>query len=89
LPCPDAHAAAPRRTAIDGEIALLHATLMAWQRRRAAGLRHDSAAKPERRGPPSDFARARGAAGGNAFGHTNRIRGLLFGQGITNYNPPE
>jgi transposase len=20
--------------------------------------------------------------------HTNRIRGLLFGQGITNYNPP-
>src|SRR5262244_2798502 len=32
--------------------------------RRAAGLRHDSTTKPERRGPPSDDARAREAAAG-------------------------
>ena len=49
--------AVPRRhrraktDAIDGETLLR--TLMAWQR---AGLRHDSATKPERRGPPSDLA---------------------------------
>jgi hypothetical protein len=53
--------------------------------RRAAGLRHDSAAKPERRGPPSDLARATLLR--ERIRHTNRIRGLLFGQGITNYNP--
>jgi hypothetical protein len=46
--------------AIDGERLLR--TLMAWQRGEPPGLRHDSATKPERRGPPSDVAVARDAA---------------------------
>src|SRR5271167_2948568 len=42
--------------------------------RRAAGLRHNSAAKPERRGPPSDLARAGDAAAGAPSAHEPHSR---------------
>jgi transposase len=52
--------------------------------RRAAGLRHDSTAKPEDR---RRVSRERATLLRERIRHTNRIRGLLFGQRITNYNP--
>jgi len=77
---------APRPDAIDGRGRLLR-TRDGLAARRAAGLLHDSAAKRERRGPPPDLARARKRWLRERIQHTNRIRGLLFGQGVTNYNP--
>src|SRR5271166_4883721 len=54
--------------------------------RRAAGLFPGSRAEPGRRGSPALDARARHAAQGT-HQHTNRVRGLLSGQGIGDYNP--
>src|SRR5271154_6839596 len=49
--------------------------------RRAAGLLHDGAAKPERRGPPPDLARARSAAKNSSWsaGTTLWIGGVPIG----------
>jgi hypothetical protein len=54
--------------------------------RRAAGLRHDSAAKPERRGPPSDLARAGDAAAGAHSAHEPHSRTAIR-PGDHHYNP--
>ena len=54
--------------------------------RRATGLRDDSAAKPERE-DRRRISRQRATLLRERIQHTNRVRGLLFGQGITNYNP--
>jgi transposase len=69
---------------IDGETLLR--TLMAWRR---GEPRVCSMTVPP---SPSEedcrrISRERGALLRERIRHTNRIRGLLFGQGITNYNP--
>jgi len=82
--------AVPRRhrraktDAIDGETLLR--TLMAWQRgepRVCAMTVPPSPSEEDRR----RVSRERAALLRERIRHTNRIRGLLFGQGITNYNP--
>ena len=55
--------------------------------RRAAGLRHDSAAPSPSEEDRRRISRERATLLRERLRHTNRIRGLLFGQGITNYNP--
>jgi transposase len=82
--------AVPRRhrraktDAIDGETLLR--TLMAWQRgepRVCAMTVPPSPIEEDRR----RISRERATLLRERIRHTNRIRGLLFGQGITNYNP--
>src|SRR5215831_2292123 len=82
--------AVPRRhrraktDAIDGETLLR--TLMAWQRgepRVCAMTVPPSPSEEDRR----RMTRERAKLLQERIRHTNRIRGLLFGQGITNYNP--
>jgi len=82
--------AVPRRhrraktDAIDGETLLR--TLMAWQRgepRVCAMTMPPSPSEEDRR----RVSRERAILLRERIRHTNRIRGLLFGQGITNYNP--
>ena len=82
--------AVPRRhrraktDAIDGETLLR--TLMAWQRgepRVCAMTVPPSPSEEDRR----RVSRQRATLLRERIQHTNRIRGLLFGQGITNYNP--
>jgi transposase len=82
--------AVPRRhrraktDAIDGETLLR--TLMAWQRgepRVCAMTVPPSPIEEDRR----RVSRERAMLLRERIRHTNRIRGLLFGQGITNYNP--
>jgi transposase len=82
--------AVPRRhrraktDAIDGETLLR--TLMAWQRgepRVCAMTVPPSPIEEDRR----RTSRERATLLRERIRHTNRIRGLLFGQGITNYNP--
>jgi transposase len=82
--------AVPRRhrraktDAIDGETLLR--TLMAWQRgepRVCAMTVPPSPSEEDRR----RVSRERATLLRERIRHTNRIRGLLFGQGITNYNP--
>ena len=82
--------AVPRRhrraktDAIDGETLLR--TLMAWQRgepRVCAMTVPPSPSEEDRR----RVSRERATLLRERIQHTNRIRGLLFGQGITNYNP--
>jgi transposase len=82
--------AVPRRhrraktDAIDGETLLR--TLMAWQRgepRVCAMTVPPSPSEEDRR----RVSRERAMLLRERIRHTNRIRGLLFGQGITNYNP--
>src|ERR1700740_2621721 len=82
--------AVPRRhrraktDAIDGETLLR--TLMAWQRgepRVCAMTVPPSPSEEDRR----RITRERAKLLQERIRHTNRIRGLLFGQGITNYNP--
>src|ERR1700736_6200082 len=82
--------AVPRRhrraktDAIDGETLLR--TLMAWQRgepRVCAMTVPPSPSEEDCR----RISRERAALLRERIQHTNRIRGLLFGQGITNYNP--
>jgi transposase len=82
--------AVPRRhrraktDAIDGETLLR--TLMAWQRgepRVCAMTVPPSPSEEDRR----RISRERAKLLQERVRHTNRIRGLLFGQGITNYNP--
>src|SRR5580693_7752193 len=82
--------AVPRRhwraktDAIDGETLLR--TLMAWQRgepRVCAMTVPPSTSEEDRR----RVSRERATLLRERIQHTNRIRGLLFGQGITNYNP--
>jgi transposase len=82
--------AVPRRhrraktDAIDGETLLR--TLMAWQRgepRVCAMTVPPSPSEEDRR----RISRERATLLRERIQHTNRIRGLLFGQGITNYNP--
>jgi len=82
--------AVPRRhrraktDAIDGETLLR--TLMAWQRgepRVCAMTVPPSPSEEDRR----RISRERATLLQERIRHTNRIRGLLFGQGITNYNP--
>jgi transposase len=82
--------AVPRRhrraktDAIDGETLLR--TLMAWQRgepRVCAMTMPPSPSEEDRR----RVSRERATLLRERIRHTNRIRGLLFGQGITNYNP--
>src|SRR6266446_5851328 len=82
--------AVPRRhrraktDAIDGETLLR--TLMAWQRgepRVCAMTVPPSPSEEDRR----RISRERAALLRERIRHTNRIRGLLFGQGIVNYNP--
>src|SRR3984893_13731675 len=76
-----------RRTkteAIDGET--LRRTLMAWQRgepRVCAMTVPPSPSEEDCR----RVSRERATLLRERIRHTNRIRGLLFGQGITNYNP--
>src|SRR5437868_12293775 len=82
--------AVPRRhrraktDAIDGETLLR--TLMAWQRGEPRVCAMTVPPRPSEeaggRGP-----RERGTLLRERIRHTNRIRGLLFGQGIANYNP--
>src|SRR6202521_1458732 len=81
--------AVPRRhrraktDAIDGETLLR--TLMAWQRgepRVCAMTVPPSPSEEDRR----RISRERATLLRERIQHTNRIRGLLFGQGITNYN---
>src|SRR5262244_3638176 len=69
---------------IDGETLLR--TLMAWQRgkpRVCAMTVPPSPSEEDRR----RITRERAKLLQERIRHTNRIRGLLFGQGITNYNP--
>ena len=82
--------AVPRRhrraktDAIDGETLLR--TLMAWQRgepRVCAMTVPPTPNEEDRR----RISRERATLLQERVRHTNRIRGLLFGQGITNYNP--
>src|SRR5690242_2216593 len=82
--------AVPRRhrraktDAIDGETLLR--TLMAWQRgepRVCAMTVPPSPSEEDRR----RISRERATLLQERVQHTNRIRGLLFGQGITSYNP--
>jgi len=82
--------AVPRRhrraktDAIDGETLLR--TLMAWQRgepRVCAMTVPPSPSEEDRR----RVSRERAMLLRERIRHTNRIRGLLFGQGISNYNP--
>src|SRR5271165_3381087 len=82
--------AVPRRhrraktDAIDGETLLR--TLMAWQRgepRVCSMTVPPSPSEEDRR----RISRERASLLRERIQHTNRIRGLLFGQGITNYNP--
>jgi transposase len=82
--------AVPRRhrraktDAIDGETLLR--TLMAWQRgepRVCAMTVPPSPSEEDRR----RVSRERAMLLRERIRHTNRIRGLLFGQGITSYNP--
>src|SRR5262252_6474168 len=82
--------AVPRRhrraktDAIDGETLLR--TLMAWQRgepRVCAMTVPPSRSEEDRR----RVSRERATLLRERIRYTNRIRGLLFGQGITNYNP--
>ena len=82
--------AVPRRhrraktDAIDGETLLR--TLMAWHRgapRVCAMAVPPSPSEEDRR----RVSRERATLLRERIRHTNRIRGLLFGQGITNYNP--
>jgi transposase len=82
--------AVPRRhrraktDAIDGETLLR--TLMAWRRgepRVCAMTVPPSPSEEDRR----RVSRERAMLLRERIRHTNRIRGLLFGQGITNYNP--
>jgi transposase len=82
--------AVPRRhrraktDAIDGETLLR--TLMAWQRgepRVCAITVPPSPSEEDRR----RISRERATLLQERIRHTNRIRGLLFGQGITKYNP--
>jgi len=82
--------AVPRRhrraktDAIDGETLLR--TLMAWQRgepRVCAMTVPPTPSEEDRR----RVSRERATLLRERIRHTNRIRGLLFGQGITNYNP--
>jgi transposase len=82
--------AVPRRhrraktDAIDGETLLR--TLMAWQRgepRVCAMTVPPSPSEADRR----RITRERAKLLQERIRHTNRIRGLLFGQGIANYNP--
>src|ERR1700747_2866044 len=82
--------AVPRRhrraktDAIDGETLLR--TLMAWQR---GEPRVCAMTVPPSPGEEAcrRVARQRATLLRERIQHTNRIRGLLFGQGITNYNP--
>ena len=82
--------AVPRRhrraktDAIDGETLLR--TLMAWQRgepRVCSMTVPPSPSEEDRR----RISRERATLLRERIQHTNRIRGLLFGQGVTNYNP--
>ena len=81
--------AVPRRhrraktDAIDGETLLR--TLMAWQRGepRVCGMTVPPSPSEEDR---RRVSRERATLLRERIRHTNRIRGLLFGQGITNYN---
>src|SRR5438105_8157963 len=82
--------AVPRRhrraktDAIDGEMLLR--TLMAWHRgepRVCAMTVPPTPSEEDRR----RVSRERATLLRERIRHTNRIRGLLFGQGITNYNP--
>src|SRR5947209_15246792 len=82
--------AVPRRhrraktDAIDGETLLR--TLMAWQRgepRVCAMTVPPTPSEEDRR----RVSRERATLLRERIRHTNRIRGLLFGQGIANYNP--
>src|ERR1700755_1607285 len=82
--------AVPRRhrraktDAIDGETLLR--TLMAWQRgepRVCSMTVPPTPSEEDRR----RVSRERATLLRERIQHTNRIRGLLFGQGITNYNP--
>src|SRR4051812_42351233 len=69
---------------IDGETLLR--TLMAWQRgepRVCSMTVPPSPSEEDRR----RISRERATLLRERIQHTNRIRGLLFGQGITNYNP--
>jgi transposase len=70
--------------AIDGETLLR--TLMAWQRgepRVCTMTKPPSPSEEDRR----RISRERATLLQERVRHTNRIRGLLFGHGITNYNP--
>src|ERR671938_137797 len=70
--------------AIDGEMLLR--TLMAWargERRVCSMVRPPSPAEEDRR----RLTRERGTLLKERTRHTNRIRGLLAGQGITDYDP--
>src|SRR3954454_2314466 len=82
--------AVPRRQrraktdAIDGETLLR--TLLAWRRgepRVCSMTVSPSPSEEDRR----RISRERATLLRERIQHTNRIRGLLFGQGITNYNP--
>src|SRR6202045_4553553 len=80
--------AVPRRhrraktDAIDGETLLR--TLMAWQRGEPRVCTMTVPPSPSEEGR---ISRERATLLRERIQHTNRIRGLLFGQGITNYNP--
>jgi transposase len=70
--------------AIDGEMLLR--TLMAWargERRVCSMVRPPSPAEEDRR----RLTRERGTLLKERTQHTNRLRGLLYGQGITDYDP--
>jgi transposase len=70
--------------AIDGETLLR--TLMAWargERRVCSMVRPPSPAEEDRR----RLTRERGTLLKERIQHTNRIKGLLSGQGITDYDP--
>src|SRR3984893_9067745 len=74
----------PKTDAIDGETLLR--TLIAWQRgepRVCAMTVPPSPSEEDCR----RVSRERATLLRERIQHTNRIRGLLFGQGITNYNP--
>ena len=73
-----------KRDTIDGETLLR--TLMAWQRgepRVCVMTVPPNPSEEDRR----RISRERATLLRERIQHTNRIRGLLFGQGITNYNP--
>src|SRR5712672_2779716 len=82
--------AVPRRhrraktDAIDGETLLR--TLMAWQRGKPRVCAMTVPPSPSEE-DCRRISRERAALLRERIRHTNRIRGLLFGQGIANYNP--
>src|SRR5205823_8897398 len=70
--------------AVDGETLLR--TLMAWQGGEPRVCAMTVPPTPSEEGRRR-VSRERAPLLGERIRHTNRMRGLLFGQGITNYNP--